>query len=192
MSHPTRYWHLLSDGRVQCDVCPRACKLHEGQRGLCFVRAWEGHALVLTNYGRSSGFCVDPIEKKPLNLPCPAHPCCRSGRPAATWHDASARTGTSPNRGRSTRSPTLLRPSGSPLRPSRSDAAASLSPTTTRSSSWSTRSTPEQGVPQLPRGLPGTTAVVLPAVCLSRQGRRRRCLCTGTGRRWQSRCAGRG
>jgi len=81
--------------------------------------------------------CVDPIEKKPLNHFLPAPPCCRSGRPAATWHAASARTGTSPNRGRSTRSQTLLRPGGSPPRPSRLDAAAPLSPTTTRSSSWS-------------------------------------------------------
>lgn len=63
----TRYWHLLEDGRVQCDVCPRACKLHEGQRGLCFVRACRDDSIVLTTYGRSSGFCVDPIEKKPLN-----------------------------------------------------------------------------------------------------------------------------
>ncbi len=66
-SHPTTYWTALPDGRVRCDVCPRACSLHEGQRGLCFVRAREGDAIVLTTYGRSSGFCVDPIEKKPLN-----------------------------------------------------------------------------------------------------------------------------
>jgi pyruvate formate lyase activating enzyme len=52
---------------VQCDVCPRACRLREGQRGLCFVRAREDGGVVLTSYGRSSGFCVDPIEKKPLN-----------------------------------------------------------------------------------------------------------------------------
>jgi pyruvate formate lyase activating enzyme len=64
---PTTHWHRLADGRVQCDVCPRACKLQEGQRGLCFVRARAGDAVVLTTYGRSSGFCVDPIEKKPLN-----------------------------------------------------------------------------------------------------------------------------
>ena len=64
---PTRYWHPLADGRVQCDVCPRACKLRDGQRGLCFVRSREGDGVVLTSYGRSSGFCVDPIEKKPLN-----------------------------------------------------------------------------------------------------------------------------
>ncbi len=64
---PTKYWHPLPDGRVQCDVCPRACKLHEGQRGVCFVRAREHDEIVLTTYGRSSGFCVDPIEKKPLN-----------------------------------------------------------------------------------------------------------------------------
>ncbi|MCZ7525738.1 MAG: AmmeMemoRadiSam system radical SAM enzyme [Acidimicrobiia bacterium] len=64
---PTRYWHALDDGRVQCDLCPRACKLREGQRGLCFVRARQGDQVVLTTYGRSSGFCVDPIEKKPLH-----------------------------------------------------------------------------------------------------------------------------
>ena len=63
---PTRYWHALPDGRVQCDVCPRACRLHEGQRRLCFVRGRAGDQIVLTTYGRSSGFCIDPIEKKPL------------------------------------------------------------------------------------------------------------------------------
>jgi pyruvate formate lyase activating enzyme len=66
-SHPARWWHRLDDGRLQCDLCPRDCRLHDGQRGLCFVRAREGDAMVLTTYGRSSGFCVDPIEKKPLN-----------------------------------------------------------------------------------------------------------------------------
>ncbi len=64
---PTRYWHRLDDGRIQCDLCPRFCKLHEGQQGLCFVRARQQDQIVLTTYGRSSGFCVDPIEKKPLN-----------------------------------------------------------------------------------------------------------------------------
>ena len=63
----TTHWHALDDGRVQCDVCPRACRLHEGQRGLCFVRARENDAIVSTTYGRSSGYCIDPIEKKPLN-----------------------------------------------------------------------------------------------------------------------------
>jgi pyruvate formate lyase activating enzyme len=67
MAHPARYWHRTGDGRIQCDVCPRECRLRDGQRGLCFVRACEGDELVLTTYGRSSGFCVDPIEKKPLN-----------------------------------------------------------------------------------------------------------------------------
>jgi pyruvate formate lyase activating enzyme len=62
-----RYWHALGDGRIQCDLCPRDCRLHEGQRGACFVRQRKGDAMVLTTYGRSSGFCIDPIEKKPLN-----------------------------------------------------------------------------------------------------------------------------
>ncbi len=64
---PGRYWHKLDDGRIQCDLCPRFCKLHEGQQGFCFVRAREGDQIVLTTYGRSSGYCIDPIEKKPLN-----------------------------------------------------------------------------------------------------------------------------
>ncbi len=66
MSHSGRYWHRLPDGRVQCDLCPRECRLRDGQRGFCFVRAREGDEIVLTTYGRSSGFCVDPVEKKPL------------------------------------------------------------------------------------------------------------------------------
>jgi pyruvate formate lyase activating enzyme len=64
---PGRHWHALPDGRIQCDVCPRFCKLRDGQRGLCFARAALDGGMVLTSYGRSSGFCVDPIEKKPLN-----------------------------------------------------------------------------------------------------------------------------
>ncbi len=65
--HPGRWWHALEDGRIQCDLCPRDCRLHEGQRGFCFVRKREGDQMVLTTWGRSSGFMVDPIEKKPLN-----------------------------------------------------------------------------------------------------------------------------
>ncbi|WP_334133476.1 AmmeMemoRadiSam system radical SAM enzyme [Tepidimonas sp.] len=64
--YPARWWHPLPDGRLQCDLCPRDCKLHDGQRGACFVRARHGDGLVLTAYGRSSGLCIDPIEKKPL------------------------------------------------------------------------------------------------------------------------------
>jgi len=65
--HPGRWWHRLDDGRIQCDLCPRDCKLHDGQRGACFVRQNVGGEMVLTTYGRSSGFCIDPIEKKPLH-----------------------------------------------------------------------------------------------------------------------------
>ncbi len=76
---PGRYWHKLDDGRIQCDLCPRLCKLNEGQRGLCFVRARSGDRLVLTTYGRSSGFCVDPIEKKPLSHFLPGTPVLSFG-----------------------------------------------------------------------------------------------------------------
>jgi pyruvate formate lyase activating enzyme len=76
---PGRYWHMLEDGRVQCDVCPRLCKLREGQRGLCFVRARHGDGMVLTTWGRSSGFCIDPVEKKPLNHFLPGTPILSFG-----------------------------------------------------------------------------------------------------------------
>jgi pyruvate formate lyase activating enzyme len=76
---PTRYWHRLEDGRVQCDLCPRACRLNDGQRGMCFVRACLDGEIVLTSYGRSSGFCIDPIEKKPLNHFLPGTPVLSFG-----------------------------------------------------------------------------------------------------------------
>ncbi|MDH3581927.1 MAG: AmmeMemoRadiSam system radical SAM enzyme [Hyphomicrobiales bacterium] len=76
---PGRYWHKLDDGRIQCDLCPRFCKLSEGQRGLCFVRARVDDEIVLTTYGRSSGFCVDPIEKKPLDHFLPGTPVLSFG-----------------------------------------------------------------------------------------------------------------
>src|SRR5208337_2445460 len=74
-----RFWHPLADGRIQCDLCPRYCKLHEGQPGLCFVRARRDCRMVLTTYGRSSGFCIDPIEKKPLNHFLPGTPVLSFG-----------------------------------------------------------------------------------------------------------------
>ena len=64
--HPARWWHQLADGRIQCDLCPQECKLREGQRGACFVRRRDGEQVMLTTYGLASGFCIDPIEKKPL------------------------------------------------------------------------------------------------------------------------------
>ena len=67
MALTARFWHRLGDGRLQCDLCPHRCRLRDGQRGRCFVRARHGDRLVLTTYGRASGFCVDPIEKKPLH-----------------------------------------------------------------------------------------------------------------------------
>ena len=65
-AHEARWWRALADGRVRCELCPRRCTLREGQRGFCFVRARVGDRMVLTTYGRSSGFALDPIEKKPL------------------------------------------------------------------------------------------------------------------------------
>ncbi len=75
----TRYWQRLEDGRVQCTLCPRLCRIREGHRGVCYVRMAQGGEIVMTSYGRSSGFCVDPIEKKPLNHFLPGTPVLSFG-----------------------------------------------------------------------------------------------------------------
>jgi pyruvate formate lyase activating enzyme len=62
-----RWWTPTDDGKILCQLCPRYCRLGEGQRAFCFVRQNRGGQMILTTYGRSSGFCIDPIEKKPLN-----------------------------------------------------------------------------------------------------------------------------
>jgi pyruvate formate lyase activating enzyme len=62
-----QWWHQTANGKIKCDLCPRGCTLADGQRGFCFIREARGHAMVLSSYGRASGFCIDPIEKKPLN-----------------------------------------------------------------------------------------------------------------------------
>ena len=80
MSFPARYWSASADrSRLVCKICPRFCQLKDGQRGLCFVRKREGDQLVLDTYGRSSGFCIDPIEKKPLNHFLPGTPVLSFG-----------------------------------------------------------------------------------------------------------------
>ena len=93
---PTRFWHPLDDGRVQCDVCPRACKLHEGQRGFCFVRGREDGAMVLTTYGPLVAASASTRSRRSRSIiSTRARASCRSARPAATWAASSARTGTS-------------------------------------------------------------------------------------------------
>ena len=98
-AYPAKYWRKLEDGRIQCDLCPRLCKLYEGQRAFCFVRARHGDQIVSTTYGRSSGFCIDPVEKKGiLIISCRELRRCLSERAAATSGVNFARTGTSARR----------------------------------------------------------------------------------------------
>lgn len=78
-SHPGRWWSRAADGRVVCELCPRRCHLKPGQRGFCFVRRGAEDGVELTTWGRSSGFCVDPIEKKPLNHFLPGTPVLSFG-----------------------------------------------------------------------------------------------------------------
>ncbi|MBF0124651.1 MAG: AmmeMemoRadiSam system radical SAM enzyme [Magnetococcales bacterium] len=66
MERQVGYWHLLTNGRIQCDLCPRHCQMNDGQDGLCVVRGRQGDTLVLRGYGQASSLCIDPIEKKPL------------------------------------------------------------------------------------------------------------------------------
>ena len=141
MYHPTKYWHKLDDGRVQCDVCPRACKMHEGQRGLCFVRGVEDGEVKLYTYGRSSGFCVDPDREEAAESFPAGHlgAVVRHRRLQSRLqvlpelgHEQVARDG----HARGSRDAGAC----SRRRRSASDARASRTRTTIRSSSWSTRS----------------------------------------------------
>ena len=75
----TELFHATDNDRLQCDVCPRACRLADGQHGFCFVRQRQGDHVDLITYGRSSGFCIDPIEKKPLNHFLPGTPVLSFG-----------------------------------------------------------------------------------------------------------------
>lgn len=77
--HPAGFWTKEADGRLKCTLCPRFCTLHDGQRGMCFVRMRQGDHMVLDTYGRSTGFCIDPIEKKPLNHFLPGTPVLSFG-----------------------------------------------------------------------------------------------------------------
>jgi len=96
--HPTRFWRRLDDQRVECGVCPRRCRLKEGQRGFCHLRGCAGGAVVLHGYGRSSGFAVDPVEKKPLYHFLPGTPvlsfgtvgCNLACRFCQNWHLSKA------------------------------------------------------------------------------------------------------
>ena len=76
-----RYWHKLPDGRIQCDHCPRFCRLHEGQHGLCVVRSREAGRMVFTSYGRAIGFSLDPIEKHALHHFLPGTTALSFGTP---------------------------------------------------------------------------------------------------------------
>jgi pyruvate formate lyase activating enzyme len=74
-----RFWHREADGRLLCTLCPRYCRLSEGQAGFCFIRQNDGGVLRSLGYGRPTGFAVDPIEKKPLNHFLPGTPILSFG-----------------------------------------------------------------------------------------------------------------
>lgn len=88
-SVPGRWWSPVtppptklgedSAERIECHLCPRNCQLKEGDKGFCFVRENRGGEMVLSTYGRSTGFCIDPIEKKPLNHFFPGTPILSFG-----------------------------------------------------------------------------------------------------------------
>ena len=78
-TYQTRWWQGLDEEKVVCTLCPRECHIPKNSRGFCFVRANVDGELVLTTYGRSSGFCIDPIEKKPLNHFLPGTPVLSLG-----------------------------------------------------------------------------------------------------------------
>lgn len=76
-----QWWTTLDpeSQKVLCQLCPRHCHLNPGDKGFCFVRENRDGQMVLNTYGRSTGFCIDPIEKKPLNHFLPGTPVLSFG-----------------------------------------------------------------------------------------------------------------
>jgi pyruvate formate lyase activating enzyme len=66
VEHEARYWEPDPSGRIRCTLCPRDCRIGEGQPGFCYIRQNRGGRLFTLGYGRSTGFAIDPVEKKPL------------------------------------------------------------------------------------------------------------------------------
>ncbi len=62
-----KWWEPIDNGKILCTLCPRYCKIGEGQPGFCYIRQNHYGKLYSIGYGRPTGFAVDPIEKKPLN-----------------------------------------------------------------------------------------------------------------------------
>ena len=137
------YWTKLEDGRIACSLCPRLCKMRPGQRGLCFVRRAreDGEGMELTAYGRSTGFCVDPIEKKPLNHFLPGSSVLSFGTAGCNLACSFCQNWDISKSRETARLSALAMPDTIARAAERLNARASPTPTTIRSSSWNTRST---------------------------------------------------
>jgi pyruvate formate lyase activating enzyme len=62
-----KWWEPTDNDKILCTLCPRYCKIGDGQTGFCFIRQNYDGKLYTIGYGRPTGFAIDPIEKKPLN-----------------------------------------------------------------------------------------------------------------------------
>ena len=62
-----KWWEPVEKDKILCTLCPRYCKIGEGQPGFCYIRQNHEGKLYTTGYGHPTGFAIDPIEKKPLN-----------------------------------------------------------------------------------------------------------------------------
>jgi pyruvate formate lyase activating enzyme len=74
-----RYYHLLTNGKIQCDLCPQACQIPVNQAGFCHVRQRREDELLAANYGLVAALALDPIEKKPLYHFYPGRPILSVG-----------------------------------------------------------------------------------------------------------------
>lgn len=63
---PARWWRAEEDGRILCYLCPRYCRIGEGQSGFCYIRSNTGGRLWSLAYAQPCALQIDPIEKKPL------------------------------------------------------------------------------------------------------------------------------
>lgn len=62
-----KWWKPVENEKILCTLCPRYCKIGDGQPGFCYIRQNQNGKLITLGYGRPTGFAIDPVEKKPLN-----------------------------------------------------------------------------------------------------------------------------
>ncbi len=65
-SKEASYYEIFRGDQTVCGLCPNACQLSPGDRGICRSRVNINGTMYTLSYGNPCAVHVDPVEKKPL------------------------------------------------------------------------------------------------------------------------------